>query len=75
MARAPQNPIQKFKEVIIDEPDTNTCYLVCYTLTRSGDNRVTSIVRCTLDEAEQEHYERILRTTDPKLWLDIRSHI
>lgn len=77
MARPPQNPIQKFKEVIIDKPETNTCYLVCYTLTTSGDNRVTSIVKCTAIDGNGRdlNYERILRTTDPKLWLDIRSHI
>jgi hypothetical protein len=77
MARQLENPQQKFKEVIIDEPETNTCYLVCYTVTCARTTRITSVVKCTEDDTGRGLYyhDRILRTDDQKLWADIRSHI
>ncbi len=83
MARPLENPQQKFAEVIIDEPETNTCYLVCYTLTCARTTRITSVVKCTAvpptepngQTCDTYSYDRILRTDDPKLWMDIRSKI
>jgi hypothetical protein len=72
MARIPQNSVQEFKEVIIDDPRADKCYLVCYTVTVNGEHRITSIIECAMFQDEFT-YRRVLRSDDAKLWASVRA--
>jgi hypothetical protein len=74
MTRTPQTSTQKFKQVIIDDPEADKSYLVCYTVTINGEHRITSIVECSMLQDELV-YRRVFRSDDMKLWTQVRAAV